>query len=233
MSLIVILWLGSCSWGKLEPDLNPATPSPTLPGLSLEQLENVQLADRHLASDSSFSLQPPLGWQTKTVTGLTYATFVQDIQNIQNIQDVEAANNQHDAPGDQPEPSNTIDQPAQPEQNQPEGDRYQANISIFSDTYDGALDDYANVNINSVSKAFQNFQILSQSDFITNSGLAGIVIVSQSEQLGNQLQQWFYIFDAPANRKLVITCSVLANDADRLAPIFAASIKTLQIESTE
>jgi hypothetical protein len=215
LSLAVVVWLGSCSLGKPNPSQDPAAPNPIPSSLNLNDLDNIPLGDRHLASDGTFSFQPPANWQAQTVAGLTYQTFVQNsdaaVPTPANSE-VNGAN------------VNNATNPTT------EGDRYQANISIFSDTYAGSLTDYAAVNLNSVSKAFQNFQTLSQTEFTTNSGLPGMVIVSTSEQLGNQLWQSFYIFDAPANRKLVITCSALASDADRLASIFAASLKTLQIE---
>jgi hypothetical protein len=210
LSLIVMVWLSACGSPTSAPDVE--VPEANLPGFNLDRLGQIQLGDRHLASDRSFSFQPPANWQIEVVTGLAYATFVQaDAPNPVDASPTLPSDAAIEAPGDP----------------------FKANISIFSDTYSGTVDDYAAVNLSSVSKAFANFQILSQTEFSTNSDLAGIVIVAKSEQLGNQLWQSFYIFDAPGQRKLVITCTALASEADRFAPIFAASIKTLQIESGE
>jgi|GEM_PF-1200931 len=107
-----------------------------------------------------------------------------------------------------------------------------ASINVVDGTFSGTLAEYADLNLASVAKAFKRFKKISQAEFQTNSGLTGIEVVSESQQLGNQLRQSFYFFASPPDqkpdKKIIVTCTSTAKDVDRLAAICATSLKTFK-----
>lgn len=107
-------------------------------------------------------------------------------------------------------------------------DGSQASINIVEASFSGSLAEFADSNLTSVAKAFKNFKKISQSDFQTSSGVTGIVVVSESQQLGKQLRQSFYFFASPTGKKFAIACTSPAKDGDKFAPIFEASLKTFK-----
>lgn len=107
---------------------------------------------------------------------------------------------------------------------------FQPNLNVIEDIYAGSLDAYVSLNLKSLEKAFKNFKTISRSDFTTAAGKSGIMVVSESEQLGNSQRQILFFFDTPNAKKLVLTASSLTKDRDIFDPIFTASAKTLKLE---
>jgi hypothetical protein len=104
-----------------------------------------------------------------------------------------------------------------------------ASITLIEDAYPGALTEYIETNLKAIAKAFKQFKRLNQSEFKTNSGIVGVAIASESEQLGQPVRQIFYFFTGKDGKKLVFTCSFAAKESEKLAPLCAASLQTLKL----
>jgi len=55
-------------------------------------------------------------------------------------------------------------------------------------------------------------------------------LMVEDEQNNQLLRQTFYIF-SKKNTKFTVTCSALAEEGDKFAPIFEASMKTFRFET--
>ncbi len=104
------------------------------------------------------------------------------------------------------------------------------NINVVEEAYAKSLDDYVKDNMANMKKSFQGLKILSQNDFITSKGVRAIRMVTERDDdlTKKRLRQIFYFFDA-GNKKLVATCSSLAEDGAALDQVFDAAMKTFAV----
>lgn len=109
-------------------------------------------------------------------------------------------------------------------------DGFAANINVVDEAHTGSLKDYVKANVHTLSKVFQGFKNLGQTDFKTDSGRKGFKLVTESEQQGKRLRQSFFFFEGKDGKKLVVTCSAAAADGSKLDSVFEASLKTFAIE---
>jgi hypothetical protein len=103
-----------------------------------------------------------------------------------------------------------------------------ATITLIEESSPSPMDEYVKTNIAAISQAFEQFKEIGRSEFKTNSGIVGVAIALDSEQLGRKLRQVFYFFPGKDDKKLVFTCSFLTKDSEKLAPLCAASLQTLK-----
>ncbi len=103
-----------------------------------------------------------------------------------------------------------------------------ASLTLIDDTYAGSLSEYIEIELKSIARAFKGFQRINQSEFKTNSGMTGVAIATESEQLGKQVRQILYFFTGKDSKKFVFTCTFLAKEAEKLSPLCAASLQTLK-----
>ncbi len=103
-----------------------------------------------------------------------------------------------------------------------------ASIALFTEASPSPLDEYIKINIGAISQAFEQFKEIGRSEFKTNSGIVGVAIALDSEQLGRKARQIFYFFSGKDDKKIVFTCSFLTKDSEKLGPLCAASLQTLK-----
>lgn len=103
-----------------------------------------------------------------------------------------------------------------------------ASLTLVDEAYSGNLNEYIEINFKSIARAFKGFQRINQSEFKTNSGLTGVAIATESEQLGKRVRQVLYFFTGKDSKKFVFTCTFLAKESEKLAPLCAASLQTLK-----
>lgn len=107
---------------------------------------------------------------------------------------------------------------------------FASNIVIVDESFSGPLSDYVKATVQALTKTFKGLKNLGQTDFKTDSGLKGVRLIVQSEQQAHLLRQTFFFLDGKDGRKLVVTCSTLAEGGARLDDTFAASMKTFALE---
>jgi len=112
----------------------------------------------------------------------------------------------------------------------PLADGFAPNINVVDESFTGSLQAYVKANLETLPKVFKGFKKLGQSDFKTDSGMNGVKIIIQSEQQGHAIRQSFFFFEGKADKKLVATCSALAEGGAKLDSAFEASMKTFAIE---
>lgn len=112
----------------------------------------------------------------------------------------------------------------------PASDGFAPNINVVDESFARSLSDYVKGNQETLTKMFKGFKNLGQSEFKTDSGSKGVKLITQSEQQGQKLRQTFFFFDGKGGKKLVATCSALAENGAKLDETFAASMKTFTLE---
>ena len=100
------------------------------------------------------------------------------------------------------------------------------NINFVDETFAGSLDDYVTGNMRTLAAMMANYRPGEKVPFVTDQGLQGVKLVTESRQRGFALRQTFYFF-ANGNTKYVATCSTLAEDGERLAE-FDAAMRTFR-----
>lgn len=107
---------------------------------------------------------------------------------------------------------------------------FASNITVVDEASEKPFDDYIKDNIANMQKIFQDLKISSQTDFTTSDGARAIKMVTERDdgQIKKRLRQVFYFFDA-GNKKLIATCSSLAEDGAALDKVFDAAMKTFAV----
>jgi hypothetical protein len=112
----------------------------------------------------------------------------------------------------------------------PETDGFATNLTVVDEPFDGSLDEYVSSAMDGLSQYFDSFQVLSQEEFKPEESAPGVRIVAENVQVGRVLRQRFYLFDGGA-KKLVVTCTRLADAAEELDAACEGSLKTFRFES--
>lgn len=104
------------------------------------------------------------------------------------------------------------------------------NIVVADEAYNKSLDDYAKDNIATLQKIFHGLTIISQTDFTTSDGTRVIKLLTERDDdiSKKRVRQVFYLYDA-GNKKLVATCSSLAEEAPASDMVCDASMKTFNV----
>jgi hypothetical protein len=104
------------------------------------------------------------------------------------------------------------------------------NIVVVDEAYDKSLDDYAKDNIANMQKIFHGLKIISQTDFTTADGTRAIKLLTERDDDASKkrLRQVYYLYDA-GNKKLVATCSSLAEEGPASDSVFDAAMKTFKV----
>jgi len=107
-------------------------------------------------------------------------------------------------------------------------DGFTPNIKIVDETFDGSVEDFANINLEQIKA--KNLKNSGKSNFVTNSGIKGFKLVTETTQGRNHLRQAFYFFNGKGGKKLVVTCSSLAKDGDTFSKLFDDSLKSFDVK---
>jgi len=110
----------------------------------------------------------------------------------------------------------------------PTEENFRVNINLADEEYNGSLRDYVDLNTSQLGRFFEDYKLLEQSPFRTNSGITGERVVINTRQMGFFLRQIFYFLQAPNNKYFVIACTVPDNVADGYLSIFEESMKTFE-----
>jgi len=104
------------------------------------------------------------------------------------------------------------------------------NIVVADEAYNKSLDDYAKDSIANLQKLFHGLKIISQTDFTTSDGTRVIKLLTERDDdlVKNRVRQVFYLYDA-GNKKLVSTCSSLAEEAPASDLVCDAAMKTFNV----
>ena len=110
------------------------------------------------------------------------------------------------------------------------------NINVTDEAFSGALDAYVEGNLRVMPQMYErlgykNFQVLNRDVFYTSAKQAGARVITQSEVSGTVLRQTFFFFDGKDDRKLVVTCTTLADGGKDYDSVFEKSLKTFQSET--
>jgi len=104
------------------------------------------------------------------------------------------------------------------------------NIVVADDDFDKTLDEYAQGSIATLKELFPGMQLISQTDFKTSDGTRVIKLLTERDDdaAKKRLRQVFYLYDA-GNKKLVATCSSLAETAPASDLVCDAAMKTFDV----
>jgi hypothetical protein len=104
------------------------------------------------------------------------------------------------------------------------------NIVVTDEAYNKSLDDYAKDNLANLQKIFRGLKVLGQTDFTTSDGSRVIRLITErnDDASKKRLRQVFYFYDA-GNKKLVATCSSLADEAPKSDLVCDSAMKTFKV----
>jgi hypothetical protein len=104
------------------------------------------------------------------------------------------------------------------------------NIVITDEAYKKSLDDYAKDNLTNLRKIFHGLEVLGQTDFTTSDGTRVVKLLTERDDdvSKKRLRQVFYFYDA-GNKKLVATCSSLAEAAPASDLVCDSAMKTFTV----
>jgi hypothetical protein len=108
---------------------------------------------------------------------------------------------------------------------------FSPNIVVLDELWPGSLDDYIKAAIESWGQKKPNIKVVKREDFATAEGLEGRRLILENRG-DNALRQRMYIFPK-GETKYVVTCTTVAEGADKLVPVFEDCIKTFRFEEPE
>jgi len=112
----------------------------------------------------------------------------------------------------------------------PAADGFASNIVFVEEANKGTLADYTAANKKAMAQVFKNYKELGEKNLKTDSGADMIMLVIQREEKGKTLRQTFYFLDLSAEKKIVATCTALADGGDKLDGLFETSLKSYRVE---
>ena len=111
------------------------------------------------------------------------------------------------------------------------------NIQATEEDDEASLPDHVAVGIKYILANLQKagataVTVLNQSEFVTTSGVRGIKVVFHMENSAKvlTLRTYQYYFSGRANRKLVVSASVLESDRNKFEPLFDRAMKSFQLD---
>jgi hypothetical protein len=127
-----------------------------------------------------------------------------------------------------------------------EGDKYKItygtrgrfftpNIYIGDEASAAPLAEYVAASLKAAQDSYEkvgatSIKILSQSNFKTTSGLAGIRVALRIEREDLVVRMLQYYFNGKGSQKLIITCAALEAEQESFNPVFERAMKTFQID---
>ncbi|HSI83546.1 MAG: TIR domain-containing protein [Candidatus Methylacidiphilales bacterium] len=113
-------------------------------------------------------------------------------------------------------------------------DDFTSNIIVVDEEYTGTLKEYVDANLKTLNKSFKNLKIVSNTSFVTNSGLEGWKMVTEHNTFNERdVRQTFYFFKAAAPKLfLVATTSSVAKVGASEQPLFDGIMKTFAVNSS-
>lgn len=112
------------------------------------------------------------------------------------------------------------------------GEGFAANLTMVDEAFTGALEEYVALSLDNMSEFFEGLQVISRDAFETDEGSSGIRVATENMQSGMALSQIFYFFDL-GTKKLVVTCTRLAESSEEVDAACDASVRTFRFEGDE
>ncbi len=107
---------------------------------------------------------------------------------------------------------------------------FAANFNVVDENAALALPAYVRASANTMKSLMPGYHFVSQTPFVTKSGLHGYKVVTDAAPQGRKLRQTYFLFSGHGPRKLVITASVLEAQAAQYAGPIDAAMKTFTLK---
>jgi hypothetical protein len=104
------------------------------------------------------------------------------------------------------------------------------NIVFVDESFAGNLKEYVAASKKQLHNVFKELKELSETELKTADGASFIRLVIENKQDGKALRQSFYFFELAAGKKLIATCTVLADGGEKHDAAFEACLKTFRVE---
>ncbi len=107
---------------------------------------------------------------------------------------------------------------------------FAANFNVVEEDAPTPLSNYARVSVANLKSVMPAYHLVSQTPFVTKSGLHGIKVVTNAAPQGRKLRQTYFLFSGHGTRKLVIVASVPQAQAASYAGPIDAAMKTFTVK---
>ena len=105
-----------------------------------------------------------------------------------------------------------------------------SNMVTTIEPYQGTLADYIAANKQAITNAAPDAKFLSDSEFSTDARVKAHKVKLTNKMNDIDLAQTMYFFEAPNNKKIIITCTAPAKHAGDLEPLFDGCMKTFAVK---
>lgn len=107
---------------------------------------------------------------------------------------------------------------------------YAPNLKLMDEDFEGTLEEYVKNKKATLATLFPGLHQAESTAFETQAGLRGERFSVEVQARDRHLKQMFYLLAGPADRKFMMTCSSLADDADASIPTCDATVQTFVLE---
>ncbi len=107
---------------------------------------------------------------------------------------------------------------------------FAANFNVVEEDAPTPLPNYVRVSVANLKTMMPGYHLVSQTPFVTKSGLHGFKVVTNAAPQGRELRQTYFLFPGPGTRKVVVTASVLQAQAAKYAGPIDAAMKTFTVK---
>jgi hypothetical protein len=112
------------------------------------------------------------------------------------------------------------------------GEDFAPNLTMVDEPFSGSLEEYVSLSIDNIGQFFDALQVIGRDPFELDEGSSGVRVATENMQRGLALHQIFYFFDLGA-KKLVVTCTRLAESGEDVDAACDASVRTFRFEVAE
>lgn len=111
----------------------------------------------------------------------------------------------------------------------PSGGDFAANLTMVDEAFAGSLEEYVSLSVDNMGEFFEGLEVISRDTFELEEGSPGVRMATEIAQGGLELRQIFYFFDL-GGKKLVVTCTRLADSMEEVDAACDESVRTFRFE---
>jgi len=107
---------------------------------------------------------------------------------------------------------------------------FAANFNVVEEDAPTPLPNYVRVSVANLKATIPGCHLVSQTPFVTNSGLHGFKVVTNAATQSRKLRQTYFLFSGHGTRKMVFIASTPQAQAAQYAGPIDAAMKTLTVK---
>jgi hypothetical protein len=109
-------------------------------------------------------------------------------------------------------------------------DDFEPSLSVDEEAYSRTTQNYARENYEALKGLLKKVEIISETEFVTTSGIKGTRLIAINEQEKRLVRQNIFVLEGEPGKVYVLTSTVLAQAGPKSDALFEASAKSFELK---